>query len=61
MFFFLPNWRVEDYNKQGNQEFRYSALLLATAGGGVGTVLDGEELATEKATKKKEILNDAFN
>lgn len=52
---------MEDYNKQGNQEFRYSALLLATAGGGVGTVLDGEELATEKATKKKEILNDAFN
>ncbi|KAK2549866.1 Eukaryotic translation initiation factor 3 subunit L [Acropora cervicornis] len=53
-FFSYPieEWRITT-SRIIIQEFRYSALWVATVGVGVGTVLDGAEVATEKSTKRK--------
>ena len=62
MFFSYPieEWRITT-SRVIIQEFRYSASWVATVAGGVGTVLDGAEVATEKSTKKEGILNDEFH
>ena len=58
MFFSYPieEWRITT-SRVIIQEFRYSALRVATVGGGVGTVLDSAEVATEKIDKKGRDFN----